>query len=89
MVRLATSTSILTQNGYGSKHVKTQYRLSCTMLRGDEHPCPFGGFHEWGIPKMDQNGWFVMENPNLKWMMTGGSPISGNLDFDVQQEYRV
>jgi len=22
-----------------------------------------------GVPK---NGWFIMENPNLKWMMTGG-----------------
>ena len=26
-----------------------------------------------------QNGWFTMENPNLKWMRTGGIPISGNL----------
>ena len=24
-------------------------------------------------------GWFSRENPNLKWMMTGGTPISGNL----------
>ena len=30
-----------------------------------------------GIPK---NGWFRMENPNLKWMMTGGTPHDlGNL----------
>ena len=21
-----------------------------------------------------QNGWFIRENPNLKWMMTGGYP---------------
>ena len=24
-----------------------------------------------------QNGWFIMENPNLKWMITGGTPILG------------
>ena len=28
-----------------------------------------------GIPK---NGWFVRENPNRKWMMTGGTPLFGN-----------
>jgi len=35
----------------------------------------------WGFPKMGipQNGWFVMENPNLKWMITRGAPITGNL----------
>ena len=25
-----------------------------------------------------QNGWFILENPNPKWMMTGGTPIFGN-----------
>ena len=30
------------------------------------------GFHKWGYPK----SWMVKrENPNLKWMMTGGTPI--------------
>ena len=24
-----------------------------------------------------------MENPNIKWMMTGGTPILGNLDISV------
>ena len=28
-----------------------------------------------GVPP---NGGFVVKNPNLKWMMTGGTPISGN-----------
>ena len=23
-------------------------------------------------------GWFTMENPNLKWMRTGGTPILGH-----------
>ena len=31
-----------------------------------------GGYpHSWMV--------YFMENPNLKWMMTGGSPIAGNL----------
>ena len=25
---------------------------------------------------------YVMENPNLKWMMTGGAPISGKPQID-------
>ena len=29
-----------------------------------------------GVPK---NGWFLRENPHLKWMMTRGIPIFGNL----------
>ena len=33
-----------------------------------------GGFRSHG----GINGWFIMEHPNRKWMMTGGSPISGN-----------
>ena len=37
----------------------------------------FGGFHSHGAtPK---NGWFIVGKPNLKWMMTGDTPISGNL----------
>jgi hypothetical protein len=27
---------------------------------------------------VSKNTWFRMENPHLKWMMTGGTPISGN-----------
>ena len=31
----------------------------------------------WRFPKMvvPQNEWFAIENPNLKWMMTRGTPI--------------
>ena len=36
------------------------------------------GFHSHGGTP---NGWFVVENPNLKWMGTGGTPISGNLHY--------
>ena len=34
-----------------------------------------GGFHKWGYPFMMVD---FMENPNLKWMMTGGSLHLGN-----------
>ena len=26
-----------------------------------------------GVP---EDGWFIVENPNLKWMMTGGTPMT-------------
>ena len=41
------------------------------------HPDPHGGFCKWGYP----NIWMVyfMEHLKLKWMMTGGTPILGNL----------
>ena len=29
-----------------------------------------------------------MENPNLKWMMTGGTPILGNLHLVVDRPYQ-
>ena len=34
----------------------------------------YGGFLKWGTP----NSWmvFVREHPNLKWMMTGGTPMT-------------
>ena len=38
-----------------------------------------GGSIAMGVP---QNGWFMMEHPNLSWMITRGSPISGNLQSE-------
>ena len=35
----------------------------------------------WGVP---QNGGFMRENPIQKWMMTGDTPISGNLHIQSQ-----
>ena len=32
---------------------------------------PYGGFHKWGIPKMDELKWTILQ----KWMMTGDTPI--------------
>ena len=37
-----------------------------------------GGFHSHGGTPI--YGWFVRKIP-LKWMMTGGTPISGNLQI--------
>jgi hypothetical protein len=41
----------------------------------------------WGVPENPGYpklaGWFTTKNPNLKWMMTGGSPIYGNPHMDT------
>ena len=40
----------------------------------------FDGFWYMGVSIVmgnPQNAWFMMENPNLKWMMTRGTPIYG------------
>ena len=31
-------------------------------------------------------GWFLGKTPNLKWMMTGGSPIYGNLQMGIPRD---
>jgi len=39
------------------------------------------GFHQWGYPKLA--GWVISwKIPIYKWMMTGGTPISGNLHIN-------
>ena len=49
-------------------------------VRGSWVLRPFGGFNR-GTPMA---GWFRREDPNLTWMMTGGTPILGTLhSFDV------
>ena len=40
----------------------------------------YGAFHKEGYPKSRMV--YFMENPNLKWMGTGGTPISGNLQIN-------
>ena len=35
-----------------------------------------------------QNRWFIRENPDLKWMMTGGTPILGNPHMGEHKELR-
>ena len=50
-----------------------------------------GGFlSQGGTPKL--NGGFIGENPKIKWMMTGGTPIYGNPHFcheDVHLWYQA
>ena len=45
---------------------------------------PVGGFHRWGTP----NSWMVdfMENPNLKWMRTGGIALHSRKPPDDPHE---
>ena len=47
----------------------------------------YGGFHE----NMEGNphGWrvYVRENPTQKWMMTRGTPISGNPPYHILYIY--
>ena len=33
--------------------------------------------------EVPQNGWFIVEKANLKWMITRGTPISGNLHMNT------
>ena len=44
----------------------------------------FGGSMN-GIPPIA--GWFIMETPR-KWMMTGGTPVLGNLHVIIKSEHR-
>ena len=41
----------------------------------------FGGLHKYGSSPLSLEG-LEWKNPNLKWMMTGGSPILGNLQIN-------
>ena len=47
-------------------------------LQGATHD-RYGGFQlfSWGSPQKIRMV-YIWENPNLKWMITGDSPISGN-----------
>ena len=65
----------------------------CTVPRRCVHPdrapagglsgnTPFGGFHTHGGTQF--YGWFIGKIP-LRWMMTRGSPISGNLHLAVKE----
>ena len=42
----------------------------------DDHVLLYAGFHSHGGTPIA--GWFIRENPNLKWMITRATPISGN-----------
>ena len=36
-----------------------------------------------------KNGWVLTENPNLKWMMTGGTSILGNLHLLMNNYFHL
>ena len=46
-------------------------------LRSKKHD-PNGGVQKWGYPKMVGLSWTIRQSHRSKWMMTGGTPISGN-----------
>ena len=54
------------QQNNGFNQHKWRYNFRMDIL--------FGGFLKMGVP----NSWmvFFFSNPNLKWMMTGGSPMT-------------
>ena len=42
----------------------------------------------WRFPEMGgpQNGWFIIEHPSLKWMITRGSPMETSEDLKIIQK---
>ena len=48
-------------------------RVPDTTRRGEEDPTLGVSI----VMEAPQNGWFIRENPNYKWMMTRGIPIYG------------
>ena len=65
------------REGYGEQDdnsTKTLPRVSCGCEREILHQLKYGSFLKWRIP----NSWMVQfrENPNLKWMITGGTPMT-------------
>ena len=53
------------------------------MKHGD-FPDSHVNVYQAGYPKLA--GWFISD-PNLKWMRTGGSPISGNVYISIYPNY--
>ena len=50
-------------NGFEDQQLRFNHQqLKNTVFASEK--CTCGGFHQWGIPKIDQNGWFIMENPS-------------------------
>ena len=49
------------------------------------HSLLLGAFHHWGIPKMVDYGWFIMEHPKKGWF--GGTRIFGNLQMNIDPEH--
>ena len=47
-------------------------------------------FDIWGCPEMGvpPHGWFIRENPNLKWMIARGTPILGNLHVELLCDFQ-
>ena len=59
--------------------------LSPPEQQGQRFP-EMGVALNWGTPIA---GWFIVENPNLKWMMNRGSPISRNFSICVHLGHKT
>ena len=59
-------------------HAFKSYKLGYTMIYRYT-PITLVLIQEFPQIEVSKNGWFIRETPNLKWMKTGGTPISGNL----------
>ena len=55
----------------------SSFRMVCKFVTSMNFILPYEGFQKWRYSKMDQHGWFIRENPNLKRMIEG-SPVYGN-----------
>jgi hypothetical protein len=49
----------------------------------------YPSYHHMGFPK-SWDSWMVhMENPKIKWMMTGGTPMTGNIHIPFETSFKL
>ena len=85
VLRVATSAKSTQGCGGWEMHFKGVLRLNISVNRGEiwEIQGTYGKYEAFHGRGGTPNGWLIswkiMENPNRsKWMMTGGTPMSGN-----------
>ena len=61
------------------KHIRTIIKTIIKTII--YHNWPYGCFHKWGYPIA---GWFIREHPNLKWMITRGTPFQETSTSDPE-----
>ena len=69
--------SIINHPAMGVPPLMESPMLLDAPAEGVGHLHQHGGFPTMGVPP--KNAWFLLGKIPLKWMMTGGTPISGNL----------
>ena len=61
-----------------------KFQAPIAALGRGVHATKKHGTNPLGTPGFSINGVYLMENPNLKWMMTGGTPILGNHQIPLE-----